>query len=253
MDHIDGRVHTRIVYADFHWGQQIVGLPNLYELIKVDNVRSHPRFVVNRPLEGDHQGESATVRNISIGGFGLAHTGQLRVGSRVRFDLRDTEFDELITFRLSVVWSRMARDRNEAGQILYNSGSRIEDDLEQIGGKLGRLLRYYGKPESDSMEIKRIRALSRLMKRVSMERKLQLEIEPVDLMLCYQALHQTSLMSAEEAQALAREATDALANSAGGWSREVLAAWKLTESKVDPRTIETARKFLAEIDRVVKN
>ena len=228
-----------------------MGLPNLYELIKVDNVRSHPRFVVERPLGGDLQGEQALVRNISIGGFGLAHARQLRVGSRVRFDLRDTEFDEIVTFRLIVVWSRMARDRDEAGQIVYNSGSKIEDSLEQIGGKLGRLLRYYGKPEADSMEIKRIGALSKLMKRVSLERKLQLEIEPVDLMLCYQALHQVRMMSADEAHALAREATETLANTAGGWSREVLASWKLAGGRVDPRTIETARRFLDEIDRVV--
>lgn len=228
-----------------------MGLPNLYELIRVDNVRAHPRFVVDRPLEGDLHGQVAKVRNLSIGGFGLAHASQLRVGSTTRFDLRDTEFGEVIPFRLTVMWIRMSGGKSKSGEMAYHSGLQIKDDLEQIGGKLGRLLRYYGKPEANSMEIKKINALSRLMKRVSVERKQILEIDPEVLLLSYQALDEVSRMEPEQMQVLTREASEELAASSrpDGWSRDVLAAWKLIDCKIEPPKIERARKILDEIDR----
>lgn len=228
-----------------------MGLPNLYELIRVDNVRAHPRFVVDRSLEGDLHGQVAKVRNLSIGGFGLAHAGQLRVGSTTRFDLRDTEFGEVVPFRLTVMWVRMSGGGNQPGEMAYHSGLQIQNDLDEIGGKLGRLLRYYGKPEVNSMEFKRINAVSRLMKRVSVERKYVFELDPEDLLLSYQALDEVSRMEPEQFQVLTREASEELAAGSrpDGWSRDVLAAWKLVDYKMEPQKIDRARKILDEIDR----
>ncbi len=226
-------------------------LPNLYELIRVDNVRAHPRFVVDRHLEGEFHGQRVRVRNLSIGGFGLSHESQLRVGSRSRLDLEDPEFGEVVAFHLTIVWSRMAGERSEAGAILYHSGSRIDDELDTIGGKLGRLLRYYGKPESDSMEIKRINALTRLLRRISNDRKLVVDVEPRDLLVSFQALHEVNLMEPAQIQAIAREASEAMAGDArqDAWSREVLAAWKIAGNALAPKTIENARRILTEIHR----
>lgn len=233
--------------------QALDGLPNLLELIDVEDLRHHQRFVVVRPLRGELMGSPARILDLSVGGFGLSHPLHVRVGSSHPLRIRDSEFGEVIPFHTTVMWSRISGEKDDRGALLYASGVRIDDDISEVGGKIGRLLRYYGKPDSTSLGKKRVQALERLMKRVTSERKLLLDLEPEELLLSYQALAGTSRMTEEDKADLVRGANEILARDARptGWNRDVLAAWKSVDGKVELATIDAARKILSEIDRFV--
>lgn len=229
-------------------------IPNLDDLITVEDHRTSPRFTACRPLSGEIMGEPASVRDLSVSGLGLTHVIHVRPGSPTHLSLRDTEFGEVVHLNTRVMWSHLSGDRNEAGALLYSSGVRIEDDVDRIGGKIGRLLRYYGTPETESLEKKRLNALSLLMKRVTAERKLLLELEPGELMLSYHALSEISRLEAAEIADLSRGAAESLAATGrpSAWNREVLAAWKSLDGSIELPTLEAARKILAEIDQFVR-
>jgi hypothetical protein len=224
-------------------------LPPLERGLAVLDVRRAPRFVVSKPLKGEIAGGEATVRNLSRGGFGLVHTARIQVGSAHRLHLRDDEFGETVSLRVRLVWSHMSQHRTDNGAFLYESGVSIDEELEAVAGKLGRLIRYYGQPEPSSLERKRLQALSRLMKRLETEQKRQLQISPADLLLCYQALKAVAEMSAEERVSFAGKAQVRLEaqRKPGAFTRDVLAAWEALDGRLEPRTIETSRSVLSEL------
>lgn len=227
-------------------------LPDLDTLLRVEDLRRRPRFLVQRPLYGRLLDDRVSVRDMSAGGIGLSHPTLIKVGSRCKLELVDDEFNELVPLRVRTMWSHLSKERNKKGDPLYHSGMRIEDDLEVVGAKLGRLLRYYGKPEPSSMEAKKIHALSKLMRRVTTEQRTLLDLDPADVFLSYKALNDASRMGDDERADLARAASEMLASSPrpGSWSQDVLVAWKSIEGRIDLETIDSARKILVEIDRL---
>ncbi|MDX1582902.1 MAG: PilZ domain-containing protein [Thermoanaerobaculia bacterium] len=228
-------------------------LPDLLKLIDVEDLRHDQRYVVSAPLAGELLGSPATVRDLSVGGFGVSHPVHVRVGAVHPLQVRDREFGEVIPFDTTVVWSRISGERDENGTLLYTSGVRIENDPAEVAGKVGRLLHYYGKPDTESIERKRALELSRLMRRVTAERQLLLDLEPAELLLSYQALSQTQQVSETEKDDLVRGANEFLSSSARptAWNRDVLASWQSIDRSLEIATIDAARKILVEIDRFV--
>jgi hypothetical protein len=224
-------------------------LPALESGLSVSDGRGAPRFRVAKELKGEIAGGEATVRNISRGGFGLLHAARIAVGSAHRLHLMDEEFGETVAVRVRLAWSHLSRERAATGAMLYESGFRIDEELDAIAGKLGRLIRYYCEPEQSSMDRKRLQALQRLMTRLATEQKRQILISPEELLLCYQALRTVEGMPAEEKSSMAGRAQVRLEaqRKPGAFSREVLAAWESIDGKLDPRTIETSRSVLFEL------
>lgn len=228
-------------------------LPNLDELIWVEDLRSNQRFIVRRPLSGELMSDRAEVRDLSITGLRIAHRAHVRVGSTARLEIRSSEPAKLIPFETTVVWSRLsdARDQNE---LLYTSGMRIEDDPEIVGVELGRLVGAYCRPDTTSMETKRLQALEQLMNRTTVERQIMVDLDPAELLASYQALGEVSRLDTEEKAALIQGAKEmlTLTSRSSAWNRDVLAAWKSIDGRVELATVEAARRILLEIDRFVQ-
>jgi hypothetical protein len=227
-------------------------LPNLDELIWVEDLRSNRRFIVRRPLVGELEGEHADVRDLSSSGFRIAHRIPLRIGSNARLKIR-TESREPVPFQTTVVWSHLSDNRDPDDALLYTSGMRIEDDREGVGDEVAQLFDSHCRPDTTSMETKRLLALERLMDRITVERELLKDLDPAALLLSYQALGDVSRLNAEEKESLVQKAKEMLALTSlpSAWHHDVLAAWSLIDRKVGLTTIQAARKILFEIDRFV--
>lgn len=227
------------------------GIPNLEELIWVEDLRSRQRFIVRRPLSGELGGEHADIRDLSSGGFRIAHRMHVRIGEQA--DLKVLSESGEIPFRTKVVWSRLSDNRDNDEALLYTSGMRIEEDQEHAGEDVDHLVHSHCTPDTTSMETKRMQALERLMKRMTVEREILHDLDPAALLRSYQALGTVSRMGGEEKAALIQGAKERLAleSRPSAWNRDVLAAWESIDGSVELETIEAARKILLELDRFV--
>ena len=227
------------------------GLPNLAELIWVEDLRSKQRFIVRLPLRGELDGEDAEVLDLSTGGFRIAHRMHVRIGESAKLRVHSEDGD--LPFRAKVMWSRLSHDRDPDDSLLYTSGMRIEDVPKRIGDPVERLVRTHCRPDTTSMETKRAMALERLLERITVERELLVDVDPTELLEGYRALGEVARLDPDEKDELVRDAKEALAreSSPAAWNRNVLAAWKSIDGRVELKTIEAARRILSEVDHFV--
>lgn len=136
--------------------------------------RKARRFTFEQ-LAGIFNGCSVRILNLSQEGVQIEHTEPMKIGAHGKLRILGEVDGERIELRIRLVWSRLLQATGAKAKT-FQSGGRFEEELDQIAGRLGRLIRAHGQLDSTSMarklEIRRQREEAR---RIALE-----ELEPVD-------------------------------------------------------------------------
>lgn len=207
----------------------------------LQDLRSNDRFVADERLAGSFGAASITVIDLGDQGAQIEHTQPLRLGARGRF--RFGSGDVSVSAQALVVWSHLSKRPNSEGKLLYRSGLRIEEEIEDFGDGLRKLVRG-GMVHRDTGGLER--------KRKSIEAKenekwgkpvmkmLHADNEvPADQALLIQHARERLRLHPDEAQKWYNRAKYALTESGDTmpYREDVLAVWEYLERSVDLATI----------------
>jgi len=103
------------------------------------DLRSTDRFVADERLAGSFGSASVTVIDLAEQGAQIEHTQPLRLGYRARFWFK--RVDVSVSTQALVVWSHLSKTPNSDGRLLYRSGLRIEEGIEDFATALRQLFR----------------------------------------------------------------------------------------------------------------
>lgn len=127
---------------------------------EVENTRTVERYTVLVLLPGTFGAVEVTVANVSAAGLQIVHPQAVRVGSqaRISFHYRDIA----VTAPARVIWSRLSRNPDPSGKLLYVTGLQLEGADPQFAVAVNGLFRLGAvRPDSESMERKKARILER--------------------------------------------------------------------------------------------
>lgn len=206
------------------------------------DLRSADRFVADERLTGTFGAATITIVDLADQGAQIEHTQPLRLGSKGRFNFKGS--DVAVSAQALVVWSHLSKHPSSDGRLLYRSGLRIEDDIEDFGDALRKLVRG-GVVHRD------VGALDRKRKRIAEKEQekwgkpvmkmLHSENEvPADQALLIQHARERLRLHPDEALKWYNRAKYALADDkidAIHYREDVLAVWEYLERSVDLSTI----------------
>jgi hypothetical protein len=209
--------------------------------LEVAEARKTRRFAVYRPLAGQFAGTDVDVVDLGSGGMQLEHSNPFRIGSRGIARVAIDQTGESLALPALVVWSQLSQAVDPKGRFRYRSGVRFEDLAADVLGALGRLIRAYGRADTDSLERKRNALAAKLEKR----RKTMLE-QPIILTLTPADNGHAALIAEARAYFDANpeltgkwfnRARFALAGSPGDralpYRQDVIAIWEYLERRID--------------------
>ena len=107
--------------------------------MELNELRSADRFVADERLAGSFGSASITVVDLGDQGAQIEHSQPLRLGLRARFWFR--RGDVQVSAQGLVVWSHLSKRPGADGKLLYRSGVRIEEQIEEFGDALRQLVR----------------------------------------------------------------------------------------------------------------
>jgi PilZ domain. len=139
----------------------------LDEIIVTED-RQQRRFNAARSIPGYFGTLPVDVVNLSGGGMQIEHEGPLRIGTvgQLRVEIVGEETAE---FSVRVAWGRLSKHVDGEGRFCYRSGVTLTDDAHGTIGAMGRLIRASARPDSGSLE----------RKRMTVEQKRQSRLRPV--------------------------------------------------------------------------
>jgi len=126
----------------------------------IENTRKGERFTVLILLPGIFGAAEVTIANISVAGLQIVHAQAVRVGSRARisFHYRDIA----VATPAKVIWSRLSKNPDPSGKLLYVSGLQLENADSQFAAAVNGLSRLGAvRMDTESMERKRARIQER--------------------------------------------------------------------------------------------
>lgn len=206
------------------------------------DLRSADRFVADERLTGTFGAATITIVDLADQGAQIEHTQPLRLGSKGRFHFKGS--DIAVNAQALVVWSHLSKRPSSDGRLLYRSGLRIEDDVEDFGDALRKLVR-------GGIVHRDVGALDRKRKRIAEKEQekwgkpvmkmLHSENEvPADQALLIQHARERLRLHPDEALKWYNRAKYALADDkidAIHYREDVLAVWEYLERSVDLSTI----------------
>ena len=205
------------------------------------DLRSTDRFVADERLSGNFGAASITIVDLGDQGAQIEHAQPLRLGSKGRFHFKGS--DVAVSAQALVVWSHLSKRPNVDGKLLYRSGLRIEEEIEDFGDALRKLVRG-GVLHRD------VGALDRKRKRLAEKEQEKwgkpvmkvlgsIEVPPDEALLIQHARERLRLHPDEALKwynrakyALADDKIDAI-----HYREDVLAVWEYLERSVDLSTI----------------
>jgi len=107
--------------------------------MELNELRSADRFVADERLAGSFGSASITVVDLGDQGAQIEHVQPLLLGLRARFWFR--RGDVQVSAQGLVVWSHLSKRPSAEGKLLYRSGVRIEEQIEEFGDALRQLVR----------------------------------------------------------------------------------------------------------------
>ena len=140
---------------------------NPEDLIDVSETRRATRYVALRPIRGTFGPMAVQVLDLCEGGFQIAHSESLKIGSSAMVIFDNPKTFETLQFRSKVVWSKLSTEPSPDGKLLYRSGLRIEVMREDTREALKRLLMQFARPDPQSLEKKRKKVFEAAKKRAT--------------------------------------------------------------------------------------
>lgn len=216
--------------------------------VEVNDSRASKRYNMTEPLPGQLAGSEVEVLNVGMGGFGIATTSHLRVGSNSSLIVDNREFDEKLRFRCEVVWCRTTGEKGEDGGLLYRAGLKFTQPVEEIAGALGRLIRFCGKEDTESFEKKIEAAAKRHLARAMADVTMPATVTTDQVLQVERALMAIAKGKADVDTLVdkARAEMDRK-NITAAESRDVLAIWAYLDFSVQLKAITAIRAGLESI------
>jgi len=218
--------------------------------MELRELRAGDRFVADERLAGTFGSTSITVVDLAEQGAQIEHAQPLRLGARGRFFFRRGDIS--VSSTALVLWSHLSKRPNAEGKLLYRSGLRIEEEVEEFGTALRQLVRTgICHRDIDALDRKRRRIEEReqekwgkpVMKMLRAENEI-----PADQALLIQHARERLSSHPDEAVKWYNRAKYALmedgspaAKEAIAHREDVVAVWEYLERSVDLGTI--ARVF----------
>ena len=208
----------------------------------LQDLRQADRFVADERLAGSFGAASIAVINLADQGAQIEHSQPLRLGLKARFWFKHA--DVAVSAQAIVVWSHLSKRPNAEGKLLYRSGLRIEEDIEDFGGALRKLVRSgVFRRDTETLDRKRQRIEERaheksgkaVMKLLHAEREV-----PPDQALLIQHARERLRSYPDEALKWYQRAKYALTEQkidTMPYREDVLAVWEYLERSVDLSTI----------------
>lgn len=105
----------------------------------LQDLRKADRFVADERISGSFGAASITIVDLADQGAQIEHAQPLRLGLKARFWFKRA--DIAVSAQALVVWSHLSKHPNGEGKYLYRTGLRIEEDIEDFGDALRKLVR----------------------------------------------------------------------------------------------------------------
>jgi hypothetical protein len=212
----------------------------------VSDLRSADRFFAFEPIPGSFGAAGISVVNLAEQGAQIEHAQPIRLGTRARFWFKRD--DVTIGTQALVVWSHLSKRPNSEGKLLYRSGLRVEEDIDDFFIALRTLVdRGVFHRDIEALDRKRRRLEEKEQERwgkpvVKMIR--QDQAVPPDQALLIQHARERLTANPDEALKWYNRAKFALMEDGSPVSTElishredVLAVWEYLERSVDIATI----------------
>ena len=134
----------------------------------VSELRHGERFVVLGSIQGTFGPADLRLLNLSLNGAQIVHPQPLRIGSKGRIQFRLDDVSAAIS--AAVIWSRLSKQSDSSGKLLYESGLRIEQADEHWAAAIHGLLRRGAiRQDVESLDRKRRRAEERERQRAAVK------------------------------------------------------------------------------------
>lgn len=213
----------------------------------VRELRSRQRFVAVPPLQGLFGATEIEVQNLGEGGIQVEHAMPLKLGAPSGVTIKLQSGDR-ITMRGRVVWSRLSKTPNDRGKYLYQSGIRLEGEIDRKA--VHELITSYCRPDTGSLVRKQKALLARaaaLASKPAVTHTVSHVIDriPHETVMIVQQVRERLRTQPEEAVKWNNRARFAIAEKTVREAEElhkhnreeILAIWEFLERSVDLKTI----------------
>ena len=215
---------------------------------EIDDYRIHRRYILDGPLDGSFGAITVGIVNVGGRGVQVIHGVPLKPGSRSRFLVSVPGREERIAISGTVVWSRLSKDADPGGKLLYRSGIHFDEGSDFPPEALESLeARGLARIDEEALQRKR-EALARKQQQrrqgqTSMPIRTTPEIPPEQVLLIQHARDQLR-GNPDEAQKWYRRARFSPPVVDGKpipYREDVIAIWEYLERSIDIQVV--ARVF----------
>jgi hypothetical protein len=207
---------------------------------EIDDYRIHRRYILESPLKGSFGATAVGIVNVGCRGVQVVHKVPLKPGARSRFLASIAGPEEKIALPGTVVWSRLSKNVDPRGRLLYRSGIHFSEGSDFPQEALDSLeARGLARIDEEALQRKREALARKRQQRQQSQTPMPIttipRISPEQVLLIQHALDQLR-SNPDEAQKWyqrARFSPPVVDGKPIPYREDVIAIWEYLERSID--------------------